>query len=188
LYLSDKEINSRLYQLPPFPPGDVFDVRYGDGTYAANVTSGGKRVVINSAEFPYTVQVNGGDIRVKDNMNGDALNKILRDGDKITIDKENLISLNVSAVEIPVDFTLMQNYPNPFNPTTTIKFGLPEEAKVDLVIYDILGQRIENIVSEKFEAGYHEVVFNGGRLASGVYLYRISADNFSKVKKMILIK
>lgn len=188
LYLSDKEINSRLYQLPPFPPGDVFDVRYGDGTYATNVTSGGKRVVINSAEFPYTVQVNGGDIRVKDNMNGDALNKILRDGDKITIDKENLISLNVSAVEIPVDFTLMQNYPNPFNPTTTIKFGLPEEAKVDLVIYDILGQRIENIVSEKFEAGYHEVVFNGGRLASGVYLYRISADNFSKVKKMILIK
>lgn len=188
LYLTKEQINSDNYALPPRPPANIFDVRFADGTYASNITSSGKRIKVSNPTLPYTIQVKGGDVRIKDNLTGEKVNKILRDGEKLTINKEQLGTLNVTAVEIPVDFTLKQNYPNPFNPTTTIKFGLPEETKVDLEIFDILGQRVKTIVSKKYEAGYHEVEFNASNLSSGVYLYRIAADKFSDVKKMILVK
>ena len=88
----------------------------------------------------------------------------------------------------PSGFTLYQNYPNPFNPTTTIKFALPVESKVKINVYNSLGQLVETLADQEMESGYHEVNFNASRLASGVYLYQLQADNFISLKKMILLK
>jgi len=83
---------------------------------------------------------------------------------------------------------LYQNYPNPFNPTTTIKYSIKERSSVELILYDILGARVAVLVNEEKDAGYYKVNFNAGQLASGIYLYRLQADSFIEIKKMILLK
>jgi len=89
---------------------------------------------------------------------------------------------------IPENYDLSQNYPNPFNPTTTIKFALPVDSKVNISIYNIVGQKVTELVNGEFEAGYHTVTFNASNLSSGIYFYRIDAGKFNAVKKMMLIK
>lgn len=81
-----------------------------------------------------------------------------------------------------------QNYPNPFNPTTTIEFALPHNSNVKLVVYDILGRSVANLVNGSLTAGYHKVNFNAANLSSGVYFYRIEAGDFVSVKKLMLLK
>ena len=90
----------------------------------------------------------------------------------------------------PAKYFLSQNYPNPFNPSTKINFDLPEDEIVSLKIYDITGKEIAELVNGFTKAGYHTVIFNGSRFASGVYYYRLSAadGNINERKKMVLIK
>jgi len=90
--------------------------------------------------------------------------------------------------EIPIEFQLYQNYPNPFNPSTTIRYGLPKESKVSLEVYNILGERVTQLVNQQLKAGYHEVEFNNSSHSSGIYFYRIQAGDFVETKKMILLK
>lgn len=94
---------------------------------------------------------------------------------------------------VPTVYALEQNYPNPFNPTTKIQYALPEDARVSLKVYDIVGREVATIVNEEQKAGYYEQNFGGYNFASGVYIYRIITEakgkiSFSKVKKMVLIK
>ena len=79
-------------------------------------------------------------------------------------------------------------YPNPFNPTTTIKFGLPEDAKVQIKIYNVLGELITELVSQEMEAGYHGIQFKARNYVSGVYFYRIETGKFNAVKKMLILR
>jgi len=88
----------------------------------------------------------------------------------------------------PKEFKLEQNYPNPFNPTTTIQYQLPQDARVTLKVYDILGSEVTTLVNEEQEAGYKEVQFNGNGIASGMYVYRLQAGDFVSTKKMMLLK
>jgi hypothetical protein len=92
------------------------------------------------------------------------------------------------ATEIPTTFSLSQNYPNPFNPSTTIKYGLPKDVKVTLEVYNILGQRVGQLVNEEQKAGYYEVLFQNSNLASGAYFYRLSAGEFIQTKKLMLVR
>jgi hypothetical protein len=85
-------------------------------------------------------------------------------------------------------FTLNQNYPNPFNPSTQIEFILPGELKVDLKVYNILGQEVATLLNETLTPGRHSVTFNAGNLASGVYIYRINAGGYTSAKSMLLLK
>jgi hypothetical protein len=109
-------------------------------------------------------------------------------------DEHQIISIieSYTAIEnnelAPSSFSLSQNYPNPFNPRTIINYELPITSFVDLGIYNMLGQKVVTLVSEKQSAGYHEVEFNGQILSSGIYLYRIEAGEFQDVKKMMLLK
>ncbi len=96
---------------------------------------------------------------------------------------------------LPVSYALYQNYPNPFNPTTTIKYEIPENAHVKLKVYDILGNEVAVIVDEYQNAGIYTVSFSSGSLSSsdgnitsGVYFYRLEANNLTQVKKFILMK
>ena len=85
-------------------------------------------------------------------------------------------------------FRLEQNYPNPFNPSTKIEFSVPAASRVELKVYNILGQEVATLVNETLKAGNHAVTFDASRLATGVYLYRITAGTFVSTKKMLLLK
>ena len=89
---------------------------------------------------------------------------------------------------IPLEYNLYQNYPNPFNPVTTIKYSIVEETKVNLTVYDILGNEIKTLVNENKEPGYYEINFESENLSSGIYLYRLNTNNFVSIKKMVIIK
>jgi len=88
----------------------------------------------------------------------------------------------------PKEFKLEQNFPNPFNPTTTIQYQLPQDARVTLKVYDILGSEVATLVNEEQQAGYKEVKFNGSNIASGMYVYRLQAGDYVSIKKMLMIK
>lgn len=99
-----------------------------------------------------------------------------------------VVSNEVNDQEIPVNTSLLNNYPNPFNPTTTINFELAENSRVELEIFNLLGQKVQ-VVDDSFRSrGTHSVVFDAGSLSSGVYLYRLSTEEFTETKKMMLIK
>ncbi|MCB0732888.1 MAG: T9SS type A sorting domain-containing protein, partial [Ignavibacteriae bacterium] len=97
---------------------------------------------------------------------------------------------NIENVEnIPNNFELSQNYPNPFNPTTKINFTLPEKGFVKLTIYNMIGEKVMNVLNESISQGSHTVEINASHLASGVYVYSINvAGKYSAVKKMMLLK
>lgn len=95
---------------------------------------------------------------------------------------------NEVNIGIPEKFELSQNYPNPFNPSTQINFNLPVDGNVSLKLFDMSGKEISTLVNEVKTAGYYSVSFNAGNLPSGVYFYSIVSNNFSAVKKMMLVK
>ena len=88
----------------------------------------------------------------------------------------------------PSKFVLYQNFPNPFNPKTVISWQSAVDSDVELIVYNLRGQKVATLVSEKQTAGYHQVEFNAQQLSSGVYLYKIQAGEFQDVRKMLLIK
>jgi hypothetical protein len=93
-----------------------------------------------------------------------------------------------SGLYPPADFTLEQNFPNPFNPNTTIRFSIPKATHVTLSIYNSLGEEIAKLVSQNLYAGIHTTEWDASGFASGVYYYRITADNFVETKKLLLLK
>jgi len=114
------------------------------------------------------------------------LNEVVVNETKIAVSGENLSLL-------PDRYDLNQNYPNPFNSETIIKYQLPENSKVEISIYNVLGQKIRILVNTDMKAGYHSVKWNGRNdagiiVASGLYIMRIRANNFGKTKKMIYLR
>ncbi|MFA5870797.1 MAG: fibronectin type III domain-containing protein [Candidatus Paceibacterota bacterium] len=95
---------------------------------------------------------------------------------------------DVSDNSIPTEFKLAQNYPNPFNPTTTITYQLPQSGNVVLKVFDILGNEIKTLVNEQKEIGSYTVEFDASSLASGLYIYQLRVNDYSSIKKMILMK
>jgi hypothetical protein len=89
---------------------------------------------------------------------------------------------------LPDSYALSQNYPNPFNPTTKIKYQLPVDGNVKIIIFDMLGKEVQTLVNGFEKAGSYELTFNGINLASGIYFYKMQSENFSELKRMILIK
>ncbi len=101
---------------------------------------------------------------------------------------------SVTKINIPEGFKLYQNYPNPFNPTTKIKYSIAplnlskEETLVQIKVYDILGKAVTTLVNERKQPGNYEITFNGDKLSSGIYFYRLKAGNFIQTKKMMILK
>jgi len=95
--------------------------------------------------------------------------------------------------QIPGDGVLRGNFPNPFNPTTTLRFGLPEDSEVTLIVYDIQGKLVKSLVNEAMPGGWHDVTWNavdqrGNPLSTGVYLCRLDAENYSRTIRMLYLK
>jgi len=100
-------------------------------------------------------------------------------------------------LSLPKEYSLSQNFPNPFNPTTLIRYAIPDREgrphRINLKVYNVLGQRVRTLVNMEQAPGYYSVVWNGrddyGReLASGVYFYRLKAGRYSSSKKLLLLK
>jgi hypothetical protein len=100
----------------------------------------------------------------------------------------NTTDISTDRSTIVKGYSLSQNYPNPFNPTTTIRYGLPHNSFVTLTVYNTLGQQVAQLVNEQQQAGYHDAMFRGDGLASGVYFYRIQAGDFVAGRKLLLLK
>lgn len=114
-------------------------------------------------------------------------------------DLSSSVSLTVTVASgkteelLPTAFSLSQNYPNPFNPETVIRYSLPEDCNVELIIYNILGQQVKVLVDTYQNAGYKAVHWNGrddggNEIASGLYFYKIKTPKYSESKKMILLR
>ena len=95
---------------------------------------------------------------------------------------------SIGQGNLPVKYDLAQNYPNPFNPTTKIIFDLPERAKTTLDVFNVLGQKVTTLVDAELAADRYEVEWDGTSVASGIYFYRLAADQFVMTKKMMLLK
>ena len=89
---------------------------------------------------------------------------------------------------VPNEFNLFQNYPNPFNPVTNIKFAVPKAGNITLGVYNILGEKVRDLITEFLEPGIYNVPFDGKDLGSGTYIYRLQAEDFVQVKKMLLVR
>jgi len=103
------------------------------------------------------------------------------------------VELSVTTEIMPEEFALNQNYPNPFNPSTQIRYALPEDSKVTIIIYNMLGEEVRTLVSDYQTAGYRNVLWNatndnGSLVSAGMYIYTIQAGKFYQAKKMILLK
>jgi hypothetical protein len=118
----------------------------------------------------------------------DTVEFLITDNRTIRVTKQFIFSYIA-----PKEFSLEQNYPNPFNPATKIRYSVPQEVKreksnVILKVYDILGSEVATLVNEQKEPGYYEVDFNASSIASGMYVYRLTAGKYISTKKMLLIK
>jgi hypothetical protein len=89
---------------------------------------------------------------------------------------------------MPSEYSLSQNYPNPFNPTTTIAFNLAKSSHTTLTVYNLLGQKVATLLDKEMVSGAHQVTFEQKKLASGVYFYQLRSGDFTKIKKMVLMK
>lgn len=109
---------------------------------------------------------------------------------EILVDRgAHIVGINSEETkQLPTVYALSQNYPNPFNPSTTIEFALPQRSEVSLVVYDVSGRIVTELAAGNFNAGYHKINFNAANLASGIYFYRLKAEDFVSVKKLILMK
>ncbi|MEN3039084.1 MAG: T9SS type A sorting domain-containing protein, partial [Candidatus Kryptonium sp.] len=110
------------------------------------------------------------------------LGAVSANGEKL-LDK--IVEVNV---EVPTSFALYQNYPNPFNPTTTIEFDLPKETNVKLEIFNLRGEKVAELINRKLESGRYSVVVEFKDMPSGIYFYKLTTNEFSDVKKMVLMK
>ena len=99
-----------------------------------------------------------------------------------------MVNLGEESMMIPQDFTLNNPYPNPFNPITTISFGVPEDSHVSLEIFDINGRQVTTLMSDKLDAGYHEVHWDATSQSSGLYIIKMQSGRFVDTQKLMLIK
>ena len=93
-----------------------------------------------------------------------------------------------SEEEIPKSYSLKQNYPNPFNPSTTIGFSLPKASHVEISIYNLLGEKVAEVLNDFLNPGNYDYLVKLSTLSSGIYIYKIQADDFIQSKKMMLLK
>ncbi len=107
--------------------------------------------------------------------------------EKIEVIKSKVLSV-LNQNSTPETFSLSQNYPNPFNPSTKISFGLPQSVKATLKVYDMLGREVATLVDEELSAGNHETIFDASGLSSGIYIYRLTAGDFTETERMSLLK
>ncbi|MCC7431693.1 lamin tail domain-containing protein [bacterium] len=170
----------------PFASGSGVNVQITDGTDFGIIRIDGDTDMIGTNFLPTFPTTIAGVIAQFDGVaNCDSGYSIQpRDAQ----DMDFMVSVKENPNSIVKNYSLNQNYPNPFNPNTQITFELPKSTKVNLEVYNLLGQKVVTLVNRKFEAGNHSVTFIANNLASGIYFYKLSTPDFTQTKKMLLVK
>ena len=191
-----------------FVRGLHIPVNYGNGLVLTSVTSGD---IWNSTDFfiysnkDNCLEVDGsalGELGIVENNGtiatltfdivGDNMDLLPGVAIARSVDNEEIectgFALDADDEPIPTVYNLYQNYPNPFNKSTKIMFALPQAGKVKITVYNIRGQLVDELTNEDFNAGNHVVEWNNPDLKPGMYFYRIKTDNYTKVKKCLLIR
>jgi hypothetical protein len=188
LYAVKGEVDLSQYELPPPPPQGMFDIRFESGRIAEDINSSVQTIDMSGITYPLTVKVEGMDIRLQDET-GKIVNANLESGQDIVISDATINKLMVTGELIPAEYSLEQNYPNPFNPNTTIEFSLPEDvSNVKLSIYNVLGEKVAELVNTALVAGKYSYQWNASNVATGIYIYELRTDKFVSIKKMVLMK
>ena len=170
---------------------------------------------VTDDDFEYFILERSTNIEFTEDINSEALITIYFEDDDLEYDTEYFYRLyyvsggdnseysdilsvtldwmSVEGDQLPKTYALHQNYPNPFNPITTLRYGLPEDAMVNITIYDMMGRVVSNLVNNQQYGGYKSVKWNatnnqGEPVSAGVYLYKIQAGDFVDTRKMILLK
>ncbi|MBI3194082.1 MAG: SBBP repeat-containing protein, partial [Ignavibacteriae bacterium] len=191
---------ARKFVMPPMPPSDAFDVRFKNGFSVANLDNERENtfpIQTTGVSYPLKISwnVHQQEVRARIHVSGKTI--LLQGKSATTLEDEGELSvevLNTTSNVIPDEFALHQAFPNPFNPTTLISFDLPFDASITLKVYDVLGREVTVLKeNQHHKAGVYEVQFDANYLASGLYLYRITAQNsngimFGDVKKMLLVR
>ena len=181
-------VDLNQYELPPVPPEGMFDIRFESGRIAENINSSVKEIDLSGVTYPLTVKAENIDIRLMDET-GKIVNMNLKKGEDVVINNPTVQKLMVSGELIPDRYALEQNYPNPFNPSTIIEFSLPENVgNVKLTIYNVLGEKITELVNTSLQAGRYSYQWNARDVATGMYIYELRTNNFISMKKMVLMK
>lgn len=126
--------------------------------------------------------------RGNSNLNSVTKLKELSDVVQGFFDNNFTIGVNRISSEVPLQFSLKQNYPNPFNPVTKIKFDVAKMTRTKISVYDVTGRELKVLVNDLLQPGTYETTWDASGLSSGVYFYRLTADDFKETKKMALIK
>lgn len=167
---------ARTYEVVSAPFAPLVDDIDGDNLVELLLVSDNDDLLVWNFEASYDDGRNTGRF-LRDNLNGNIWS---RPESPTDVDDDTELS--------PHTFALAQNYPNPFNPSTSISFQLPSAGEVKLEIFNILGQRVKTLLDQRLEAGQHTVTFDGSALASGLYLYRLRADEKTLTRKMVMVK
>lgn len=160
----------------------IFDQHYPSGSFRDSVT-------IGDSSKKVSVAVNQG-IHYGDAMIFAVYNKDSAGFTNLYF-KRRIVStgdVNFVGNYIAADFKLHQNYPNPFNPATKIKFDIPKSSDIKIIIFDAVGREVKNFAKSNLTAGSYEYEFNGENLSSGVYYFKLQANDFAKTVKMVLMK
>ena len=164
----------------------------GGGDASADISVNGLQAVnqVFAGEDSTFVELSINDIPMQSGSNTLDISNV---SGNLAIDRFDLFIVEEVGVsnepsELVEGFELRQNYPNPFNPTTQISFTLPQASDVTLSVYNVIGQRVAVLANDVLQSGQHTYSFDASNLASGMYLYRLQTDNFSSVRKMMLIK
>lgn len=190
--------NKAHFILPPVPPVNMFDARF-TGDYRI---SEGDESIIHLQTSYYPIKISVSNLPNKEHQyaivemlgNEEKGKHIINENQIIEIANSQIKKLKLSKVkEIPAEFMVSQNFPNPFNPITKIRYGIPQAEKVEIHIYNTLGQKVKTLVSELKKAGFYTVVWDGTNnanqtAASGIYIYTLKAGKHRAIKKMILLK
>ncbi len=175
------------------------------GTFIATVTSPtgpeiGVEIILSDSNGVIETQLSASDgsVTFDSDLSLGQTYSVTAAGENTTVGIATLTPSIVLGVDddqnsVPSQYALNQNYPNPFNPSTEISFDLPKSAYVSLVIFNMLGQEVARPLTQVMSAGTHQVNWRGcneqgDALASGVYLYRLTADNFSATRKLVLVR
>lgn len=207
---ANNTFNASEYELPPLPPDGSFDARFGSGRMVElypSVVENTQRypVQLHSAQFPVTVRcvlqdgMHDGSVMLGTDRPGES-GVLLHGAGRVEITDPAIeafsLTIGSGQGQLPKQYALRQNYPNPFNPTTIIGYDLPEDSRVNIRVYDVLGRVAATLVDGKeIRAGSWSVQLHGENLSSGVYFYRIDAralgnpaTTFTKVMKLLFMK
>ncbi|MBU1937958.1 T9SS type A sorting domain-containing protein [bacterium] len=163
------ELNNDYFEVQRSTNSEWTTVGTVDGTNDANGSSYNymDRAVVNGVAYTYRL--------LSHDING-------------AVNEYSLTAEATPQAPLPTEYALGQNYPNPFNPTTTITYALKDAGFVTLKVYNLLGQEVANLVSQRMEIGSYSVNFDANNLPSGIYIYRLEVNDFSAQSKMVLLK